>query len=210
MEAVLQAAEHPSAEPAEALPQLPSGEARAAHDSPRSQSAQAASAAGDADTARQRGSRTGAAQPGSVPVGPGAHAAAALSLEGQPPSSEPGTGGVGAEGSPPVATSASNPMAEQTFSVESSPLMPCSSAAVGTAAAVDSAGQPPPRKAVRQPAEAGRTPRKASSSTHIANAGRQQAAHDSQTPDVAQVYSCGLMHLTPTCHPLTAVLPFTV
>ena len=88
--------------------------------------------------------------------------------------------------------------------------MLCSSAAVGTPAAVDSAGQLAPRKAGRQPAEAGSTQSKASSSTHIANAGRQQAAHDGQTSDVAQVYSCGLIHCIPACHPLTAALPFTV
>ena len=153
--------------------------ASAAHDGPGSQAAQAASAAAGTDAADTSCSRAGAAQPGSLRGGPGAHAAAdsageapsvgsgggaaGLSLEGLS-LADVGTGRVGGDGSPPVASSASNAKAErgtaheapigsdawdaindiggkeQTSSAQSKSDMPRSAAAAGAAAAVDSAG----------------------------------------------------------------------
>ena len=138
--------------------------------------------------------------------------AAGLSLEGQASSLEASAGSAEAGGSPPVASSASSAVAEsstargqppdrdatdgvggkeQTSSAEGSPVMPCSAIAAGDAAMVDGSGQAPSHKAGRQPADTGSTQRKTSCSTHTAQAGKQQAAHDGQNPDVAQVCSCG-------------------
>ena len=79
----------------------------------------------------------------------------------------------------------------QSSSTESPPTMPCSAIAAGTAAVVDGVGQLPTPKAGRQPAETGSTQREASSSAHAARAGKHQAAHDGQDPDIAQMHGCG-------------------
>ena len=182
------------------------------------------------------GARAAAGSAGSAPDAGSGEASAGLSLEGlslkgQPSSSDRGTGGVGADGSPPAGASAPNALAERSTahgapsdgkvwdardgtggeehisSTQRSPVMPCSATARGTGAAVDSAGQLAACEAGRQPAGADSTQREASSSTHTARTGNQQAAHDSQAPDLAQVCSCGLTYSTPPaipswlCHP---------
>ena len=86
---------------------------------------------------------------------------------------------------------------EQTSAAQSSPVKTCSVIIAGIAAAVESAEQLPSHKIGRQPADPGSTQSKTSCSTHAACAGKQQAAHGSQTPDVAQVRNCGLTRLTP-------------
>ena len=110
----------------------------------------------------ESGAPAAASSAGDAPRASIGGAAAGLSLEGQPSSSDASTGVAASGGSPAVATTASNPVAEhstahgalfnsevwdatggvggrqQTFSAESSPVMPCSTTAAGTAAAVDS------------------------------------------------------------------------
>ena len=167
--------------------------AAAAHDSPGSPPAQAEGGAASAAGQGQRSSWAEAAQPGSVPGEPGAPAtvnsagvvprvgiggvAAGLSLEGLS-LSDMSTGWVGADGSPLLASPASNGVAErssayaapvdgnvqdgadgdgdreQTFLAESSPPMPCSASAAGTAAAVDSVGFSLPEMVFLPPAVA--------------------------------------------------------
>ena len=179
-----------------------------------------AGAAQPGSVPRKSGAHAAAGSAGNVPNAGSGRAAAGLSLKGlslkgQPSSSEADNRGMGADGNPAVGTSASNAVAErstacwapsdddiwnatdgtsgkeQAFLAQRSPVMPCSATAAGTAAVGDHAGQLPALKAGRQPAEAGSTQVEASSSTHAAGAGKQQAAHGGHTPDVAQVCSCG-------------------
>ena len=139
-----------------------------------------AEAAKPRSAARESGGHAAAGSAGNAPDAGSDGAAAELSLEGlslkgQPCSSDADTGVVRADGSPPVATLASNAVAK--------------------------------RKVGRQPADPSSTQRETSGSTHTACAGTQHAVHDSQTPDVAQVCSWGLIDLTPPattswlCHP---------
>ena len=87
---------------------------------------------------------------------------------------------------------------------------PCSVTAAGRAAAGNSTGQLPSHEAGRQPADNGSSQREASSRSRAAcPPGKQQAAHDGQSPDLAQVCCCGPP--TPPHMPsLTAVPPFRV
>ena len=87
---------------------------------------------------------------------------------------------------------------------------PCSVTAAGRAAAGNSTGQLPSHEAGRQPADTGSSQREASSSARAAcPPGKQQAAHDGQSPGVAQVCCCG--PFTPPHMPsLAAVPPFRV
>ena len=79
----------------------------------------------------------------------------------------------------------------------------CSITAAGTAAAGNSTGQLPSRKAGRQPAAVGSSHREASSNGLPTRAGKQQAAHDGQKADVAQVCCCNppTLSLQGLCHP---------
>lgn len=228
VEAEVVLASSAGAEPAGAAAREGAGresKAAAAPDNPGSQAAQAASAAAGADAPGQHGRQAEAAQPGSMPGRPGAHAgedAAPLSLEGQPSSSDAYTGHADTGGSPPVATYTSAAERNtahgapldggvwdatdgiggevQTSSAQSAQSKPCSVTAAGTAAVGSSAGQLPSQEAGRQPAETGSTQSEVSSSAKAARAEKPQAAHDGQSPDVAQVSSCG--------PPIPSYMPF--
>ena len=121
-----------AAEEAERGPKAP-----AACDSPSSHSAQAPSAAAGTDAADEFSGKAEAAQPGCMPgdsaasaaassAGPmpdagSGRAAAGQSLEGQMSLSHASTGGAEAEGSPPVATAASDSVAERSTAHEAPP-----------------------------------------------------------------------------------------
>ena len=212
--------------------------APAAPDSPGSQSARAAGAAGAAagSAAAAVALGQGGCWAEALSGGPAVHAgvaAALLSLEGQLSLSDADTGRADAGGSPPVAASAPNPAAErstahgapldsgvwdatdgigsgvQTSSAQIAQSESCSVTVAGTAAVGSSAGQLPLHKASRQAAETGSTQREVSSSAEAAHAGKQQAAHNGQDPDIAQVCSC--YPPTPPHMPfLVAMPPFRV
>ena len=174
---------------------------------------------------REYGAHAAAGSAGDALDADSSRAAAGLSQKGEPSSSGADTGSVKADGSLQNDISASHAVAErstahrapldsdvweppdgidskeQTSIAQTSPIMPCSATAAGAAAAGDSAGQAPAREAGRQPAGAGSTQREALSSTHTARTGKQQAAHDGQAPDLAQVCSCGFAHSTPPASP---------
>ena len=166
--------------------------AAAAHDSPDSPLAQAEGGAASADGAGQRSSQAEAAQRGSMARESGGPTAASsagvapkagidaaaegLSLAGRLSSFGTSTGHMEADGSPPVASTASTAVAEhstargapldsdvwdasdgvggkeQTSSAESPPVMPCSATAAGTAAAADSKGLSLPETVFLPPA----------------------------------------------------------